>query len=142
MRRIRASYTSDVNTYCTRLRVIAKRKRISLRRKPDLQLPILLANLRASVRMSFQLPVWEFLRMSRRNRHARGVTLIELIVGVLLLAVVLTLLLPFIDRVRGRARSGAAVNNIRRMGEGIRVYHDVYQSFPMQPKDKTKDKDK
>lgn len=74
--------------------------------------------------------------MSRRNRHARGVTLIELIVGILLVGIALTLILPYIDKARGQASSRANVNNLRRMGEGVRVYHDIYQSFPSQPKGK------
>ncbi len=76
--------------------------------------------------------------MSRRTRHPRGVTLMELIVGILVLVVVLTLLLPYIDKIRGQARDRSAVNNLRRNGEGIRVYHDVHQSFPTQPKPKDK----
>jgi len=74
--------------------------------------------------------------MFRRSQSARGITLIELIVGIVVLIVVLTLILTFIDKIRGQSRSKAAVNNIRRMGEGIRVYHDVHQSFPVQPKGK------
>jgi prepilin-type N-terminal cleavage/methylation domain-containing protein len=73
--------------------------------------------------------------MSRRNRHARGVTLIELIVGILLLAVTLTLTLLFIDKIRAQVGRQKVQNNLRRIGEGVRVYHDVYQSLPSQPKD-------
>ena len=74
--------------------------------------------------------------MSRRIRRARGITLIELIVGILLVGIALTLILPFIVKVRAQASGQTTVNNLRRMGEGVRVYHDIYQSFPSQPKDK------
>jgi len=74
--------------------------------------------------------------MFRRNRQTRGVTLVELIVGILVSVVVLTLILLFIDKLRGHAYRGMNQNNMRRMGEGIRVYHDIYQSFPVQPKNK------
>lgn len=76
--------------------------------------------------------------MFRRIRRARGITLIELIVGILLVGIALTLILPFIVKVRTQASGQANVNKLRRMGEGIRVYHDIYQSFPSQPKDKKK----
>lgn len=78
--------------------------------------------------------------MFRRNRHARGVTLVELIVGILLLTVTLTLTLLFIDKIRGQVGRQKVQNNLRRVGEGVRVYHDVYQSFPSQPRDKDKNK--
>lgn len=76
--------------------------------------------------------------MSLRFRHARGVTLVELIVGILLVGIALTLILPYIVKVRTQASGQAGVNNLRRMGEGVRVYHDIYQSFPSQPKGKQK----
>jgi type II secretory pathway pseudopilin PulG len=74
--------------------------------------------------------------MSRRIRRARGITLIELIVGVLLLGVALTLILPFIVKLRTQAGVHGNINNMRRIGEGVHVYHDVYRSFPSQPKSK------
>jgi prepilin-type N-terminal cleavage/methylation domain-containing protein len=74
--------------------------------------------------------------MSRRIRRARGVTLIELIVGILLVCITLTLVLPFIDRVRGKAQSQGAVNNMRKVGQAMHNYHDVYRSFPSPPKGK------
>jgi prepilin-type N-terminal cleavage/methylation domain-containing protein len=74
--------------------------------------------------------------MPRRIRRARGVTLIELIVGILLVAVALTLILPFIVKIRAQAAVHGNVNKMRRIGEGVHVYHDVYRSFPSQPKSK------
>jgi len=61
-------------------------------------------------------------------------TLIELIVGILLVCITLTLVLPFIDKVRSKAQRQGSANNMRRVGEAMHVYHDVYRSFPSQPK--------
>jgi prepilin-type N-terminal cleavage/methylation domain-containing protein len=76
--------------------------------------------------------------MFRRNRQARGVTLIELIVGILLAGVAFTLILMFIDKVRVKANFQTKGNRLRRIGEAVHIYHDVYQSFPSQPKPKDK----
>jgi len=72
--------------------------------------------------------------MLRRIRQARGVTLIELLVGVLLVGVALTLALPMIVEARARARSQAVQNNMRKVGQALHNYHDVFKTFPSQPK--------
>ena len=75
--------------------------------------------------------------MPRRIRRARGVTLIELIVGILLVGVALTLILPLIVEARAQARVQAVKNNMRKVGLAMHNYHDVYRSFPSPPKRKT-----
>jgi type II secretory pathway pseudopilin PulG len=70
---------------------------------------------------------WQF-------RQARGVSLVEIIVGILLVVVALTLALPMIVEARAHARSQAVNNNMRKVGVALHNYHDVYRSFPAQPK--------
>jgi type II secretory pathway pseudopilin PulG len=72
--------------------------------------------------------------MHRHDRYFRGVTLIEVIVGVLLIIVALTLILPMIVEARGQARVHAVKNNLRNVGVALHNYHDVYRTFPTQPK--------
>ena len=76
--------------------------------------------------------------MSRQIRQARGITLIELLVGILLAGVALTLVLPYISKLRGQAQVHGGVNNMRTIGQGMRNYHDVFRSFPVQPKPRDK----
>src|SRR5258708_11747544 len=77
---------------------------------------------------------WESRRMPRQIRRVRGITLIELIVGILLVGVALTLVLPLIVSARTQARTHAGVNNMRKLGQAMHSYHDVYRSFPSPPK--------
>ncbi len=72
--------------------------------------------------------------MSRRIHRARGVTLIELIVGILLVGIALTLALPLIVRIRAQAGVNAGANNMRKIGVAVGNYHDVFRSFPSQSK--------
>ena len=74
--------------------------------------------------------------MPWRIRRARGVTLIELLVVILLVGVALTLVMPLIVEVRAQARSQAVKNNMRTVGQAMHSYHDVFKSFPSQPKRK------
>ena len=72
----------------------------------------------------------------RRHRQYRGVTLIEILVGILLVLVALTLILPFVLKLRTQAKVHGGVNRMRRIGEALHTYHDVYRSFPSQTKGK------
>ena len=74
--------------------------------------------------------------MPRQKRQARGVTLIELLVGILLVGVALTLILPLIIEAREQARLHAVKNNMRSLGHAMHNYHDVFRSFPSSPKGK------
>ena len=74
--------------------------------------------------------------MPWRNRRARGVTLIEILVGILLVGVALTLVLPLIVKVRAQASVHAGINHMRKVGQAMHNYHDVYRSFPSPSKRK------
>lgn len=64
------------------------------------------------------------------KRVYRGFTLVELLVVIAILGVILALLLPAINQVRGAARRLQCGNHLRQIGLGFINYEGVYKKFP------------
>jgi type II secretory pathway pseudopilin PulG len=68
--------------------------------------------------------------MSNRHRRRAGMTLVDVVVVIVILALMSTLILPAIQQMREQSRKSSCSHNLRTLGLAMHNYHDVYKCFP------------
>src|SRR5262245_43515159 len=65
-----------------------------------------------------------------RNTSRRGLTLFQLLVVIAIIAILIALLLPAVQKVREAAARTASANNLKQMLLGVHASYDVFRVMP------------
>lgn len=68
--------------------------------------------------------------LSSRSRRVRGFTVIELFMGMAIVAVSAALILPAMQSSRHAARTTQCKNNLKQIGIALHNYHEAFNTFP------------
>ncbi len=71
--------------------------------------------------------------MKSNSESAKAFTLVELLVVIAILGILLALLLPVLSRAKARARLTQCQNNLKQIGQAMRMYLDANGTWPNHP---------